>query len=114
MAAAALSDYCPVTRPRLPPLSQTGLPQSCPVRLPRCEDGAVRVNDRLVESFFCSPPPPPSSLTPQNLRVAMLRVVVESAKGLPKKKLGSPDPITSVIFKGKCIFFPLKNQLGKK
>ncbi|XP_042364022.1 myoferlin-like isoform X2 [Plectropomus leopardus] len=29
----------------------------------------------------------------------MLRVVVESAKGLPKKKLGSPDPITSVIFK---------------
>lgn len=31
----------------------------------------------------------------------MLRVVVESAKGLPKKKLGSPDPVTSVIFKGK-------------
>ncbi|TMS22003.1 Myoferlin [Larimichthys crocea] len=30
----------------------------------------------------------------------MLRVVVESAKGLPKKKVGSPDPITSVIFKG--------------
>ncbi|XP_044194445.1 myoferlin-like isoform X6 [Thunnus albacares] len=29
----------------------------------------------------------------------MLRVVVESAKGLPKKKLGSPDPIVSVIFK---------------
>ncbi|XP_035468770.2 myoferlin-like isoform X3 [Scophthalmus maximus] len=29
----------------------------------------------------------------------MLRVVVDSAKGLPKKKLGSPDPITSVIFK---------------
>ncbi|KAG7492728.1 hypothetical protein MATL_G00017920 [Megalops atlanticus] len=29
----------------------------------------------------------------------MLRVVVESAKGLPKKKLGSPDPITSVVFK---------------
>ncbi|XP_068440047.1 myoferlin-like isoform X2 [Clinocottus analis] len=29
----------------------------------------------------------------------MLRVVVESAKGLPKKKLGNPDPITSVIFK---------------
>ncbi|XP_056221234.1 myoferlin-like isoform X1 [Seriola aureovittata] len=29
----------------------------------------------------------------------MLRVVVESAKGLPKKKVGSPDPITSVIFK---------------
>ncbi|XP_031416619.1 myoferlin isoform X1 [Clupea harengus] len=30
----------------------------------------------------------------------MLRVVVESAKGLPKKKLGVPDPITSIIFKG--------------
>ncbi|XP_068162366.1 myoferlin-like isoform X2 [Antennarius striatus] len=29
----------------------------------------------------------------------MLRVVVESAKGLPKKKVGSPDPIASVIFK---------------
>ncbi|XP_037547290.1 myoferlin [Nematolebias whitei] len=29
----------------------------------------------------------------------MLRVVVESAKNLPKKKLGSPDPITSVTFK---------------
>ncbi|MEQ2226513.1 hypothetical protein ILYODFUR_028183 [Ilyodon furcidens] len=29
----------------------------------------------------------------------MLRVIVESAKGLPKKKLGSPDPIASVIFK---------------
>uniref|UniRef100_A0A671TZ67 Myoferlin n=1 Tax=Sparus aurata TaxID=8175 RepID=A0A671TZ67_SPAAU len=29
----------------------------------------------------------------------MLRVVVESAKGLPKKKLGNPDPVTSVIFK---------------
>ncbi|XP_056153667.1 myoferlin-like isoform X2 [Lampris incognitus] len=29
----------------------------------------------------------------------MLRVVVESAKGLPKKKVGSPDPVTSVIFK---------------
>ncbi|RVE59409.1 hypothetical protein OJAV_G00188400 [Oryzias javanicus] len=29
----------------------------------------------------------------------MLRVVVESAKGLPKKKLGSPDPIATVIFK---------------
>ncbi|TSK14575.1 Myoferlin [Bagarius yarrelli] len=30
----------------------------------------------------------------------MLRVVVESASGLPKKKLGSPDPIASVVFKG--------------
>uniref|UniRef100_A0A8C8HWF3 C2 domain-containing protein n=1 Tax=Oncorhynchus tshawytscha TaxID=74940 RepID=A0A8C8HWF3_ONCTS len=32
----------------------------------------------------------------------MLRVVVESAKGLPKNKLGStPDPVASIIFKGK-------------
>ncbi|XP_032429268.1 myoferlin isoform X2 [Xiphophorus hellerii] len=29
----------------------------------------------------------------------MLRVIVESATGLPKKKLGSPDPIVSVTFK---------------
>jgi len=38
----------------------------------------------------------------------MLRVAVESAAGLPKKKLGSPDPIASVVFKGKkvCYFFP--------
>ncbi len=38
----------------------------------------------------------------------MLRVVVESAKGLPKKKLGNPDPITSVIFKGKSTFKSLE------
>lgn len=31
----------------------------------------------------------------------MLRVAVESAAGLPKKKLGSPDPVVSVVFKGK-------------
>uniref|UniRef100_A0A672PXQ6 Myoferlin-like n=1 Tax=Sinocyclocheilus grahami TaxID=75366 RepID=A0A672PXQ6_SINGR len=29
----------------------------------------------------------------------MLRVAVESAAGLPKNKLGSPDPIASVVFK---------------
>ncbi|XP_041670957.1 myoferlin-like isoform X2 [Cheilinus undulatus] len=29
----------------------------------------------------------------------MLRVAVQSAKNLPKKKVGSPDPIASVIFK---------------
>ncbi|XP_072312686.1 myoferlin-like isoform X1 [Eucyclogobius newberryi] len=29
----------------------------------------------------------------------MLRVVVESANGLPKKRVGTPDPIASVIFK---------------
>ncbi|XP_070708516.1 myoferlin-like [Pempheris klunzingeri] len=29
----------------------------------------------------------------------MLRVVVESAKGLPKKKVGTPDPIVSVLFR---------------
>lgn len=31
----------------------------------------------------------------------MLRVAVESAAGLPKKKLGNPDPVASVVFKGK-------------
>uniref|UniRef100_A0A3Q4I6N5 Myoferlin like n=1 Tax=Neolamprologus brichardi TaxID=32507 RepID=A0A3Q4I6N5_NEOBR len=30
----------------------------------------------------------------------MLRVIVESASGIPKKKLGNPDPIASVIFRG--------------
>ncbi|XP_076856143.1 myoferlin isoform X1 [Brachyhypopomus gauderio] len=30
----------------------------------------------------------------------MLRVVVESAANIPKKKLGNPDPITSIVFKG--------------
>lgn len=34
----------------------------------------------------------------------MLRVAVQSAKNLPEKKLGSPDPIVSVIFKGKSLF----------
>lgn len=34
----------------------------------------------------------------------MLRVVVESAKGLPKKKVGSPDPVTSIKFKGKSLW----------
>lgn len=38
----------------------------------------------------------------------MLRVVVESAKGLPKKKLGNPDPITSVIFRGKVFGFSFR------
>ncbi|XP_041645504.1 myoferlin [Cheilinus undulatus] len=30
----------------------------------------------------------------------MLRVVVESASGIPKKKLGNPDPIAAVVFRG--------------
>ncbi|XP_071371948.1 myoferlin isoform X1 [Centroberyx affinis] len=30
----------------------------------------------------------------------MLRVIVESASGIPKKKLGNPDPIAAVVFKG--------------
>lgn len=33
----------------------------------------------------------------------MLRVVVESAKGLPKKSFGNPDPIVTVVFKGKSL-----------
>lgn len=35
----------------------------------------------------------------------MLRVVVESASGIPKKKLGNPDPIATIVFRGeKCVF----------
>ncbi|KAM9847707.1 myoferlin [Aulostomus maculatus] len=30
----------------------------------------------------------------------MLRIIVESACGIPKKKLGNPDPITTVVFRG--------------
>ncbi|XP_068597029.1 myoferlin [Brachionichthys hirsutus] len=30
----------------------------------------------------------------------MLRVIVESATGIPRKKLGSPDPIAAIIFRG--------------
>ncbi|XP_042357528.1 myoferlin [Plectropomus leopardus] len=30
----------------------------------------------------------------------MLRVIVESASGIPKKKLGDPDPIAGVVFRG--------------
>lgn len=34
----------------------------------------------------------------------MLRVIVESASNIPKTKFGKPDPIVSVIFKGKVKF----------
>lgn len=34
----------------------------------------------------------------------MLRVIVESAINIPKTKFGKPDPIVSVIFKGKTKF----------
>uniref|UniRef100_A0AAQ5Y5V0 Myoferlin like n=1 Tax=Amphiprion ocellaris TaxID=80972 RepID=A0AAQ5Y5V0_AMPOC len=30
----------------------------------------------------------------------MLRVIVESASGIPKKRLGNPDPIATVVFRG--------------
>uniref|UniRef100_A0AAQ6IAP5 Myoferlin like n=1 Tax=Anabas testudineus TaxID=64144 RepID=A0AAQ6IAP5_ANATE len=30
----------------------------------------------------------------------MLRVNVESASGIPKKKIGNPDPITTIVFRG--------------
>nr|XP_046257071.1 myoferlin [Scatophagus argus] len=30
----------------------------------------------------------------------MLRVIVESANGIPKKKLGNPDPIAAIVFRG--------------
>lgn len=42
---------------------------------------------------------------------AMLRVVVESASGIPKKKLGNPDPFAAIVFRGEkcsgfvCLFF---------
>jgi len=36
----------------------------------------------------------------------MLKVVVESAKGIPKKTLGLPDPIATILFKGKSSRFP--------
>lgn len=37
----------------------------------------------------------------------MLRVIVESAINIPKTKFGKPDPIVSVIFKGKTMFSSL-------
>ncbi|MEQ2278309.1 hypothetical protein XENORESO_015987, partial [Xenotaenia resolanae] len=30
----------------------------------------------------------------------MLRVIVESASGIPKKKIGNPDPIATILFGG--------------
>ncbi|XP_028820324.1 myoferlin-like [Denticeps clupeoides] len=43
----------------------------------------------------------------------MLRVVVEAAKGLPKKKIGSPDPLASVTFKDeKKKTKPIKNEVN--
>ncbi|XP_068577997.1 myoferlin [Cebidichthys violaceus] len=30
----------------------------------------------------------------------MLRVIVESASGIPKKKIGNPDPIAAIVFRG--------------
>lgn len=35
----------------------------------------------------------------------MLRIIVESANGIPKKKLGNPDPIAAVIFRGERSLF---------
>ena len=43
----------------------------------------------------------------------MLRVIVESANGIPKKKLGNPDPIAGVVFRGETIaltFFLLSGE----
>ncbi|XP_019715398.1 myoferlin isoform X2 [Hippocampus comes] len=43
----------------------------------------------------------------------MLRVIVESACGIPKKKLGNPDPIVSVVFRGeKKKTKPVDNELN--
>lgn len=41
----------------------------------------------------------------------MLRVIVESATNIPKTKFGKPDPIVSVIFKGKATFSFLPETL---
>lgn len=35
----------------------------------------------------------------------MLRVIVESASGIPKKKIGNPDPIVGIVFRGETIAF---------
>ncbi|XP_054546383.1 myoferlin [Talpa occidentalis] len=40
----------------------------------------------------------------------MLRVIVESASNIPKTKFGKPDPIVSVIFKGKEKFFSFSQR----
>lgn len=37
----------------------------------------------------------------------MLRVIVESASGIPKKKLGNPDPITTIVFRGEKYYWLL-------
>lgn len=37
----------------------------------------------------------------------MLKVVVESAKAIPKKTLGNPDPIVAVFFKGQFTLLSL-------
>lgn len=45
----------------------------------------------------------------------MLRVVVESARGLPKKRVGSPDPITTIKFRGESLdFFQAENLSRNK
>lgn len=44
----------------------------------------------------------------------MLRVVVESAKSLPKKKVGTPDPIVSVFFKGMNLILGALNPICLK
>lgn len=33
----------------------------------------------------------------------MLRIIVESASGIPKKKIGNPDPIVAVVFRGETV-----------
>lgn len=34
----------------------------------------------------------------------MLRVIVESASGIPKKTFGNPDPIAAVVFRGETVY----------
>lgn len=97
--ASARSNEAPVTRP---PSRRRYTSRALP-RLPQWwsrEDAAARLSsvDCHSKSLFYS------FCFYFHLFVAMLRVVVESAKSLPKKKVGSPDPVTTVIFKGKSHF----------
>lgn len=66
---------------------------SCGVCLLRLHWNMTRFSQWIWIIFF-----PPTS--------AMLRVVVESASRIPKKKLGNPDPFAAIVFRGeKCCGF---------
>lgn len=81
------STHSSLPAPSPPPL-RSGLEKSAvPTRGAARTQRTLRVTRSLALAF--SP------------RRAMLRVIVESASNIPKTKFGKPDPIVSVIFKGK-------------